>query len=143
MHLHHVSGGTGLPHTSTTALSIPYCCVIFNMEVTEFMKNQVTLAELREYLAMNKPSKVIFSTEEQRWYNGMEICNMEICFENILICEFPNLISLQSEQGELCLNRVRYAEIEPLEPSAETKITVFCGGNRSQSPETSYTLISA
>lgn len=107
------------------------------------MKNQVTLAELREYLAINKPSKVIFSTEEQRWHNGLETCNMEICFENILICEFPNLISLQSDHGELCLNCVRYAEIEHLEPLSETKITIVCGSRRSRNPEATYTLIAA
>lgn len=107
------------------------------------MKNQVTLAELREFLAHNKPSKVIYSTEEQRWYNGMDTCCMEISFENILICEFPNLISLQSEQGDMCINRVRYVEIERPEPAQETRITVFCGGKRAQNPETTYTLIAA
>lgn len=129
----------------TNILLIVYHIAVENSirKLGDIVKKHTTLAELRAFLSDNGPHKMIFSTEEQRWYTGEETFCTEIFFENISICESPNLIMLQSAHGNLCLSGIKYVEIDQKRSSPEIAITVFCGGNTPQMPETTYTLIAA
>lgn len=62
-------------------------------------------------------------------------------FPIMLICENPNLICLKSETNTMCIDRIKFAEINSDTSVLGTVLTVSCGNMKATEPEKTYTLI--
>lgn len=62
-------------------------------------------------------------------------------FPIMLICENPNLICLKSETNTMCIDRIKFAEINSDTSALGTVLTVSCGNMKASEPEKTYTLI--
>ena len=112
------------------------------MDVSDYkMKKRISVRELREYCSKNKPQQVFFCTENQEWYRVADPCKLRLTFPIMLICENPNLICLKSETNTMCIDRVKFAEINSDMSALGTVLTVSCGNMKSAEPEKTYTLI--
>lgn len=112
------------------------------MEVSDYeMKKRVSVRELKEYCSRNKPQQVLFCTENQEWYRVADPCKIRLSFPIMLICENPNLICLKSETSTMCIDRIKFAEINSDANPLGTILTVSCGNMKAAEAEKTYTLI--
>lgn len=112
------------------------------MEVSDYeMKKRVSVRELKEYCSRNKPQQVLFCTENQEWYRVADHCKLRLSFPIMLICENPNLICLKSETNTMCIDRIKFAEINSDTSALGTVLTVSCGNMKAAESEKTYTLI--
>lgn len=105
------------------------------------MKKRVSMRELKEYCSQNKPQQVLFCTEDQEWYCVADPCKLRLSFPIMLICENPNLICLKSETNIMCIDRIKFAEINSEMSVLGTVLKVSCGSMKAAEPEKTYTLI--
>ena len=107
------------------------------------MKKRVTIGELKQYCAANKPANIQFSTENQAWYRVSDPCKVNLSFPIMLIYENPNLICLKSGTNTLSFDRVRFVEIDTDTTVLGTILTLFCGSMATQENPTTYHLVVA
>ncbi len=107
------------------------------------MKKKMFLRDFKEYCAKNQHQKFIFYTEDQDWFDLINPCKVQLSFPSMTICENPNLICLQSEVGSLCLDQVRFVEIDTKEAGFGVVITICCGGKTPALPKITYKVIAA
>lgn len=105
------------------------------------MKKMVTMRELKEYCAKNKPHCVWYHTENQEWYKVSDPCKVRLSFPIMLICENPNLICLKSGGNSISFDRIKSVEINTEMTVLGTVFTLFCGDFNSDSYDTTYTLV--
>lgn len=107
------------------------------------MKKLVSIHELKEYCAVNKPHHVLFHTENQDWYRAADPCKLRMSFSIMLINENPNLICLKSGANSLSIDRVQCIEIDTGSTVLGTVLRVHCGDFGSSTHSITYTLIVA
>lgn len=107
------------------------------------MKKMLNIRGLKEYCECNKPHKILFQTENQPWYRAADPCKIKMSFQIMLIYENPNLICLKSGDNTICLDRVKFVEIDTDCTVLGTLITVFCGEFGSSGYDITYKLIVA
>lgn len=105
------------------------------------MKNRMSVRELKAYCTDHAVNEVLFSTENQRWYQTSDPCKVQMNFKIMLIGETPNLVCLKSEAGSICFDRVRFVEVDTDITVLGTVLYLYCGGKSAASPEITYTLI--
>ena len=104
----------------------------------------MSTGELRRYLELHKPKRIIFSTENQDWYDIIDPCKTELVFTIMLISDSPNIITMRNgSQGVMCLDRVKYIEVDEKISVLGTVLRVWCGDRDSCKNDRSYTLIAA
>ena len=95
------------------------------MEVSDYeMKKRVSVRELKEYCSRNKPQQVLFCTENQEWYRVADPCKLRLSFPIML-----------------CIDRIKFAEINSDTSALGTVLTVSCGNMKAAESEKTYTLI--
>lgn len=107
------------------------------------MKRRVSVKELKEYCAQNRPTSILYYSETQPWYRPADPCKMQFVFPTMMVFENPNLICLQAGSNKLYLDRVQSVEIDTESASFGTVITVFCGKMGSTISDATYTLIAS
>lgn len=107
------------------------------------MKKKASVREFKQYYEGNKPQRILFYTENQKWYRTSDPCKIRMSFPIMLICENPNLICLKSGTNTISLDRVKYVEIDTESTVLGTLITVFCGEFGVKGYDITYTLIAA
>lgn len=104
--------------------------------------SKVSVSELRDYFEKHMPNRIIFTSENQLWYDAITPCKVELIFSTVRVSLNPALLVLESAAGTLCLDRVRFAEIDCKSSVLGTVIQVHCGGDESQNKgRTVYTLV--
>lgn len=105
------------------------------------MKKKVSVRELKEYVTYKKPNNIIFQTENQDWYKAADPCKLRMSFPIMLINENPNLICLKAGANTLSIDRVKCVEIDSNLTTLGDVLKVFCGDFKSDTFDTTYTLI--
>lgn len=65
----------------------------------------------------------------------------QIVLPNYVDMRNPNLICLKSETSTMCIDRIKFAEINSDTNPLGTILTVSCGNMKATEPEKTYTLI--
>lgn len=107
------------------------------------MKKRVSVRELKEYCERNKPRQVTYYSENQDRYRGSDPCKLRLHFQTMLICENPDRICLKSGESSVCIDRVRFIEIDTETTVLGAIFTVYCGGSGTKAKEITYKLIAA
>lgn len=107
------------------------------------MMDRLSVNEFKAYCNDNKITEISFSTENQDWYKAADPFKIQMSFEIVLTSEFPSLVFLKSNAGTICLDRVRYVEIDSEKIVTGTVVHVYCGGRDFDHPEITYTLIAS
>lgn len=108
------------------------------------MKKRVSVRELMDYYARNKPKEISFATENQPWYKVSDPCKVRCTFPVMMICENPNLVCLKSGRNTICFDRVELAEVDTDATVLGTVVKLFCGSqSESNDAEASYILVVA
>lgn len=104
--------------------------------------DKVSVSELRDYFEKHRPKQIIFTSENQSWYDAAAPCKVELIFSTARVSLNPALLVLESAAGTLCLDRVRFAEIDCKSSVLGTVIQVHCGGDESSNKDgAAYTLV--
>lgn len=108
------------------------------------MENLLTLAELEQYYREKSPAEIIYCTDDQDWYksalNENIFSTVTLTFTSMLICMFPNLIFLKSENSSMQIGSVRSVTI-CTDNEREDVITIHCRRRIGEPQEKRYTLI--
>lgn len=108
------------------------------------MKKKLSVRELRDYYARNKPKEISFVTENQPWYRVSDPCKVKCTFPVMMICENPNFVCLKSGGSTICFDRVQFAEVDTDATVLGTVLRLFCGNQHGASDaEVSYILVMA
>lgn len=108
------------------------------------MKKRVSVKELRDYYAKNKPKEISFVTENQPWYRVSDPCKVRCTFPVMMIYENPNLVCLKSGGNTICIDRVKFAEVDTDATVLGTVLKLFCDAQpESKDVEASYILVMA
>ena len=105
------------------------------------MKKRMTIRNFKEYCDRRPLREIVFSAENQGWYQESSPCKLQLTFPTMLIGEHPNLIYLKSDYGSVLLDQIRYVEVNTGGDAPWTEITVFCGGEYPWQEDIAYTLI--
>ena len=108
------------------------------------MKKEMTTGEFRRYLSNHKTDRVFFTTENQDWFNVSDPFKVELVFTIMLISEAPNIITLRNGMNAaMCLDRVKYIEVDEKSSVLGTIYRVRCGDRNSDRNDKTYTLVAA
>lgn len=92
------------------------------------MRKRVSLGELKDYCASNRPRQFSFYSTDQAWYNAGDPFKARISFRSMSIHESPGCVHLTNGKDVgVSLRCVQFAEIDTETLRSATILTLFCG----------------
>lgn len=106
----------------------------------------ITVGELKEYFAKNKPKKITYWSENQPDYNVFNPIEARFEFPIVRVFENPNSLALstgiKSDGFDLVIRRLKFAEFDTKTTVLGTRISLYCEVGATQ-PKISCVLIVA
>ena len=99
------------------------------------------LGSLKRFLDKKQLKKVIFTSENQKWYDDYDPCKLELSFDEMIILESSNVIFLRSGNNILSLSDIKSVRRSYEAMPLGILITVTCEDKYGLSKAKSYILI--
>lgn len=101
---------------------------------------KMTTDEIRQYFENNKPEQILLHSADQCWETVENPMKLRLAFSSIRVTCNPNRIYLRQGDSSICLQQVKYINIDTEKIPIGVVLDVVCGSMTHKQNDTHITL---